>query len=295
MFSCNPECMSGLASLRFRKYGLSVDVDIHWVKLPLTKTDDTLFPVILVSDLIEALGRSGNMERLWGDIPEGEVQDTLLEFWKRYAQDSPDHQVYRASREGYVCLARSIPYLIHGDEGRGLKKKGVMLLSIQGVLGRGTRPFAQRFKDARSERVKRMGVNIGGHSFGSRLLFAAMMKKHYDYPDLCLFINLSFFFSIIICKPKLLLELIRKITPPCSRTLLRTSRCCRQASDTEVKPGISSISAAKAIYRGSRKQVALRGIGCEQNAKREQRLERKLLLACAICVWVELMEFPGKM
>lgn len=168
-----------------------------------------------------------------------------------------------------------------------------MLLSIQGVLGRGTRPFAQRFKDARSERVKRMGVNIGGHSFGSRLLFAAMMNTTMIRTFVCS--SICLFFSIIICKPKLLLELIRKITPPCSRTLLRTSRCCRQASDTEVKPGISSISAAKAIYRGSRKQVALRGIGCEQNAKREQRLERKLLLACAICVWVELMEFPGKM
>ena len=180
---------SVLASLRFRRHGLSLDVDIHWLTLPSTKDDDTLFPVILVSDLVEALGRSGNMQRLWGDVPEDEVQATLLEFWRRYAQDSPDHEVYRASREGSVSLARSIPYLIHGDEGRGLKKKGVMLLSIQGILGRGTRTFMERFKDARSEGQKRMGLNIGGHSFGSRLLFAAMMKKHYENPEPWLFVQ----------------------------------------------------------------------------------------------------------
>ena len=69
--------------------------------------------------------------------------------------------------------------MIHGDEGRCFKKKGIMLLTVQGTLGQGTRPFVERFLKSDSDRKRRMGVNIGGHSFDSRLLFAAMQRKFY--------------------------------------------------------------------------------------------------------------------
>ena len=169
---------------RFRKNGLTLDVPISWVTLPSTIEDDRLFPVIKITELVSSLGRVGCLNKLFGDRAEATIQDELLEFWRRFSTDTPDHEVFQASAAGLVSLQRSIPVMVHGDEGRSYKKKGVMLVSVQGVLGVGTRPFVQRFKDSR-ERSRRMGLNIGGHSLGSRFLFAAMLKKHYEKPAAC--------------------------------------------------------------------------------------------------------------
>ena len=171
--------------LRFRKHGLTLDCPISWVPLP-NLEEDTLFPIIKVSDMVQSLGMIGCFSKLFGDIPEAEIQDVLREFWRRYSLDTPDHQVFSASLTGTVCLQRCIPYFIHGDEGRSHKRKGVMLLSVQGALGKGTSSFVRRFVQSKFERDRRMGVNISGHSFGSRLLFAGMLKRYYEDPAPCL-------------------------------------------------------------------------------------------------------------
>lgn len=144
------------AWLRFCKHGLTLDVPISWVPLP-HLDEDTLFPIIKTSDLLRSLGQIGLFCKLFGDLPEASIQDTLREFWRRYALDTPDHQVFSASLNGAVCLQRCIPYVIHGDEGRSHKKKGVMLLSLQGVLGKGTASFVRRFVQSKFERDRRMG------------------------------------------------------------------------------------------------------------------------------------------
>ena len=167
--------------LRFRKHGLTLDVPISWVPLP-SLEDDALFPVLKMSDMVRGLGQIGCLNKLFGEQPEAGIQDTLREFWRRYALDTPDHQVFTASLNGNVCLQRCIPYFLHGEEGRSHKKKGIMLLSLQGALGKGTTSFVRRFVKSKLERERRMGVNIGGHSFTSRLLFAGMLKRHYEDP-----------------------------------------------------------------------------------------------------------------
>ena len=54
-----------------------------------------------------------------------------------------------------------------------------MILSVQGALGRGTRPF-QLKHPLQSVRNIKMGINLQGSSFNSRLLFTAMPKKYYS-------------------------------------------------------------------------------------------------------------------
>ena len=158
---------------------------ISWVPLASTPEDNTEFPIIKVSDMVQHLCKIGSLNKLFGGEPEEGIQTTLLEFWRRYSYEVPGHEVFPASSRGEITLQRSIPYMVHGDECRCYKRKGIMLLTIQGVLGKGTRPFANRFLDPISKK-KRMGVNIGGHSFESRILFAAMQRKIYaTRPDPC--------------------------------------------------------------------------------------------------------------
>lgn len=58
------------------------------------------------------------------DLPA--VEDMLERFWERYAyvdSDRPTHP------------RRTIPYFLHGDEGRGQCKRPLLILSFQPVLG----------------------------------------------------------------------------------------------------------------------------------------------------------------
>ena len=140
--------------------------------------DGSSFPVLPPSGMISYLAASDNMGKLCGELPNNEIETTLQEFWRRYSHVSPSHQVYESALAGRLRLCRTFPAYVHGDEGRGLKKSGVLLLSLQGALGRGTRCFWKRCKP--QSRRQRMGVNIAGSSYSTRLLYACMPKQFYQ-------------------------------------------------------------------------------------------------------------------
>lgn len=160
--------------MRFRKHGLALDVDISWVDVGSEKE----FPIIRPTDMISFLAESGNLSKLAGGITVN-LKECLQEFWRRYSRECPDHGVYGAAADGEVALSRCFPCYLHGDEGRGLKKSGVMLLSLQGAIGEGSSLSNARLSAAGVELEGRMGLNLGGPSFNSRLLYASMPKSYY--------------------------------------------------------------------------------------------------------------------
>ena len=199
---------------RFGKYNLALQIPVSWVDL----TENSSFPVLDVKDTIDYLARSNNLPKLFGDQPVEGIQSTLLEFWRRYKFERPDFGIYNAALEKKLSLSRSIPVYVHGDEGRGFKRSGVMILSLQGAIGRGSRPFEIKHP-LQSLRNIKMGINLAGSSFNSRLLFTAMPKKYYSskpetWFDLLIFLCPYFFlrFTYSLHKP----YLFRSISRSCS-------------------------------------------------------------------------------
>ena len=94
-------------------------------------------------------------------------------FWRRFAAQEPDHPVFAAGCS--LPFSRVIPFLAHGDEGRTRKKKGIMLWSMHGIVGSGTRFFKQKTAE---EQMFAMGLNLD-NSFCSRFLHAAVPNKLY--------------------------------------------------------------------------------------------------------------------
>ena len=60
-----------------------------------------------------------------------ETETMLLQFWQNFKSVQGDHPIYQRS-----CgeQARTIPIAYHGDEGRGLGKEPVLILSYQFVI-----------------------------------------------------------------------------------------------------------------------------------------------------------------
>ncbi|CAE6972059.1 unnamed protein product [Symbiodinium sp. CCMP2592] len=140
-------------------------------------------------EMIEA-GPAGEKESIpWLDpvrmmtcLAENDMLDllhgdhNLLEFWRRYAKYNPSHPIFTLAENGVVNLARSIPFYSHGDEGRGKKKKGILIWSMKGAVGRGTDHFRSQH-DVDQQKL-RMGLNMTG-SKKSRFLHLAVPKQVY--------------------------------------------------------------------------------------------------------------------
>ena len=102
---------------------------------------------------------------------------------------------------------------------------GVMILSLQGAIGRGSKPFLKRHP-IRSLRQLKMGINLQGSSFNSRMLFVAMPKKHYKSKPAsgtnyiihflsskdCLWLSFPVTLNLILFNPTDPLSLLRRIS-----------------------------------------------------------------------------------
>ena len=63
-----------------------------------------------------------------------DIEEQLLAFWKTYHCIHPTHEVF-AGGVDTERLSRTVPLLLHGDEGRYLKRSNFMLCTLEPALG----------------------------------------------------------------------------------------------------------------------------------------------------------------
>ena len=106
------------------------------------------------------------------------VGDVWKKFWEQYLPLHPGFDVPSFNYDKTIAL------FVHGDEGRTLKRGGLMVTSIQSVLGVG---FDQkRLKRPRfANDVGKLHVNFAGHTFLTRFVISVIPKTLYQSnPDL---------------------------------------------------------------------------------------------------------------
>jgi hypothetical protein len=115
--------------------------------------------------------RTGDFKRLLGGRTLQESQVTLTEFWKRYKQQYPTHELFQKKTGN---LANHIPIYVHGDEGTTYKRKGVLCIAFQSPIGYG----ARNSPNERPEQVNDAGIplNLLRTSLQTRFLTAVCPK-----------------------------------------------------------------------------------------------------------------------
>ena len=125
-----------------------------------------------------------------------QVGDQLQAFWECYRESHPGHQVFASSR-----LRRTIPLLLHGDEGRYLKRSNYLITTVESCLGRPASkmqcctckadPVLSRYNDLDVEphpkraRASKQHCNSTGHPYLSKFLCCGMATKEYkEHPEL---------------------------------------------------------------------------------------------------------------
>ena len=123
---------------------------------------------------LEFIVRKGLWPRLAG-APDNNVSGQIWkQFWNTYEKLHPGFQIYGLDDIDFETTAA---FAIHGDEGRTLKRQGLMVTSIQSCLGNG-------FDEKRVGRVQdgtyKPRVNFVSHSYTHRFVTSVIPKHLYD-------------------------------------------------------------------------------------------------------------------
>ena len=141
---------------KFQAAGLVADIPDTYAEL----SPGFHHPYLSFRDTVQCLSDSGKMGMLLGDF----TPTSFAFFWDRFKTIEPQHPVYTA-HSGH--LDRVVPLLCHCDEGTSQKKRPLMIIQCQAVLGRGTAKGGH-------------GLNFVGNSIGTRFLFSVLRGKAYS-------------------------------------------------------------------------------------------------------------------
>lgn len=131
---------------------------------------------------------------LGGLKPGGRAEDLLKSFWRLYRLEHGSHQVFTMASNGQICLAKTVPIMLHGDGGRTQKKQPLEVVSLLPALGIGTEEKAFKCSCHESQRYcgkhsvsdpMAQRLNHRNHSYLTHfLLFAFPSKKFRLTPGL---------------------------------------------------------------------------------------------------------------
>ena len=84
-------------------------------------------PVIKLTDLVQYMLDHNEFNRFFGGLQTEQAKAALVEFWDKFLQVHPSHHARYKFESGEWDPARTVPVVVHGDEGRG-NKQGVKAL-----------------------------------------------------------------------------------------------------------------------------------------------------------------------
>lgn len=162
----------------FKRFGQSLHVKISRTDLPSKKN----FPYVSFTSWLKYLVENDQLQHLVGEKDVFAMKKILATFWSRFEAIHPDHVICGRTDDNFskdMC----IPVCYHGDEGRGLKKKQLMVLSIHGVLGKGSHGSNKMNNDI-DDPLGPLRLNMVGNTFLTHFLQCVVPISLYtDSPE----------------------------------------------------------------------------------------------------------------
>ena len=161
--------------LMAKKLRLSLPIAQHYLD---TKDDSLKLPFLRFRDWLSFLLKHNCLHILCGLVkPNPDRQGDIFEaFWRRFAIHHPDHPVIQRAERGEISLRRTVPLLLHGDEGRSKKRSPFLVCNLHSPLGRGVEAG---LREGRRREYLKMLPNFTGHSYTNRFLVSCLPKQDY--------------------------------------------------------------------------------------------------------------------
>ena len=119
------------------KKGVTLRVEIDFILLSVkrkkkkNKIMKVWFPILRMSAWVRCLLREAPQMLLAGyNLKDPGWQDVFHAFWEIYKETDDTHPIYEAA----IPWSHAIPYMLHGDEGRGQRRVPYMVEAWQLVI-----------------------------------------------------------------------------------------------------------------------------------------------------------------
>lgn len=158
----------------FKQFGQTLPIKVSRVDLPSHKN----YPFVRFSTWFQYLVKQDQLDKLVGVKGIQEMEVRLIDFWNKFFDSHPNHEIYERHLNGQLDAGRTIPVLHHGDEGRGYKKRQIMVVSTHGALGKGSR------HDQFLTNPDHLPLNMLGNTYLTHFLMFVMPVAFYgDCPE----------------------------------------------------------------------------------------------------------------
>lgn len=152
-----------------KRFSLTIPVPLSQVQIG----GDSLIPFIKMSAWVNFIFKYNLWHRLCGlrrpdMIRCGEIWKS---FWSRYKGVNPGHEIFQ--RPGHD-FSRTCGLLLHGDEGRSLRKSALMVVSCHSILGFGLSTAKQKLK----KKYVAQKLNYEEPSWTTRFLLSVLPKQY---------------------------------------------------------------------------------------------------------------------
>lgn len=153
------------------KYGLKLPIPISQ-----TPVGDFTVPFLKMRHWAEFIESRNLWHMLCGlDRADHDACDRRWKlFWERYQRINPGHEVFQRAARGEIDLCKTAGLLLHGDEGRSLKKSAILVVSCHSVLGYG---LSTSSKAKKAETNK---LNFEQPTWTTRYLLSVLPKSYYS-------------------------------------------------------------------------------------------------------------------
>ena len=95
------------------------------------KEEEVDYPIITLSSWMKSILPYCPQFFLGGHTLDGSYENMLENFWKKFGSENPGHPI---NSQPMAVKRSTVPILIHGDEGRGLAKVPLLVISYQVLI-----------------------------------------------------------------------------------------------------------------------------------------------------------------
>ena len=149
---------------------------------PCIPDDELKVPVLRLRDWMEFMLQYNCFHILVGlRNPHQSREEAILQsFWEKFKLENETHPVFLMARQNEIQLSRTVPIILHGDEGRGVKRQPFLVMNFHSALGRGTNPQAREKKKLGLKgSYLQHNINFRGHTYTQRFLYGCLPKQWY--------------------------------------------------------------------------------------------------------------------
>lgn len=120
-----------------RTPGLTLPISLHSCLIPIKKkrplrTVNVQWPLVRMDSWLSYFMEHKPQMILGGcdNLEDGSFERLFEDFWKDYAVLDPNHKLFSSN----IPRTHAIPYMLHGDEGRGANKVPFLVISWQPLI-----------------------------------------------------------------------------------------------------------------------------------------------------------------